>query len=136
MALPKGQTPTWRVWIPEPSSAPSRGAASTGVDAGRAAGNRGLQKAGGAGAPGVQSNDPGTSVPLGAHHSVGSDLTRVEFLVAALSGRKCLSTALSLPGWVSAPTLALFPFPAGAKRRQGNGIGGGVEKALPGQLRF
>lgn len=136
MALPKSQALTWQVWIPEPSSAPSHCGASTGVGAGRAAGDRGLQKAGAAGALAVQSNNPGASAPLGAHHSVGSDSTRLEFLVAALRERKCLSPALPLPGWVSAPALALFPFPAGAKCRQGNGIGGGVEKALPGQLRF
>lgn len=84
VALPKGQAQTWRVWIPEPSFASSRGGASTGVGAGRAAGDRGLQKVGGAGALAVQSNDPGASAPLGTHQSVGSDLTRVEFLVSAL----------------------------------------------------
>lgn len=79
----------------------------------------------------ARSNDLSASAPpSGTCCLVGIDLTRVEEEITLSHPRRA---GLGLPAWA----LALFPFPAGAKRRQGkqNRWRSG-KKALWGQLGF
>lgn len=74
------------------------------------------------------SNDLSASAPpSGTCCLVGIDLTRVEEEITLSHPRRA---GLGLPAWV----LALFPFPAGAKRRQGkrNRWRSGKKKSLVG----
>lgn len=76
--------------ILEPSSAPSHAGASTGVGAGRPAGGRGLQKAGGV-SPGCEEQRPWCLGPSGC-----TSLSGEQFNTCGVSGRCSLREEMSL----------------------------------------